>query len=223
MKNKKKNNAGSLALIPGKFKARMWPWLFVLLAALILAATYIQIAIEFNDPARNVCAYCTDYISYVYHYYQPVDNMLLVAGALVLVAVLCAILFIRKRKLTVTPSEIVYQKGRKTIEIPLSSIESINVKGKALFVAVPFKKFKFTKLKNAKAVLDAIVSQRNLLSTLEAQSNASMPDLSAMAAPLFANPTLAGKLAYFKKLLDTGLITKAEYNKYVDLSRKAEA
>ena len=44
-----------------------------------------------------------------------------------------------------------------------------------------------------------------------------------MAAPLLANPTLAGKLAYFKKLFETGLISKAEYNKYVDLSRKADA
>ena len=225
MKNKKKNTTDSLTLVNGKIKQRKWPWLFVLLAVLLLANTYIQIAIEFNNPETraNVCKFCTDYTSFVFHYSTWVDNTLLVAGALVLIAILCRILFVRKRTLTVTPTELVYKKGRKTIQIPLASIESVDARRSKLFVSVPFKKFKFAKLKNAKEVSDAIVSQKGFIATTFTLENDSIPSLTNMAAPLLANPTLAGKLAYFEKLFETGLISKAEYNKYVDLSRKADA
>ena len=113
--NKKLKNNEQLILAAGVFKKRMWPWLFVILAAVIAAACYALIAVEYFFGTK-VCETCTSYFTYTRHYYQFVNLTLIVVAALIVIAILCAIIFLRKRTLTVSTTQITDKKGRKTID-----------------------------------------------------------------------------------------------------------
>ena len=125
--------------------------------------------------------------------------------------------------LTLSAAELTYKKGRKVVNIPLNSILSIDFCANGIIVAVPHVKFKFAQLKNKKEVYDALYEQTNAPSGVTTTTViAPTQSLTAMAAPLLANPTLEGKLAYFGKLREAGLITKQQYDKYIDQSYKAD-
>ena len=143
----------------GIFKKRMWPWLFVFLAALLTVASYAQIAIEFFSE-NNLCPYCTDFFSYYFfHHEDYLITTFVIVSALIILAILCAIIFIRKRVLVITTTAILFKKGEKLIKIPLSTIESIDTGANSILVFVPFKKFKFAKLQNKKELYDTLLSQ----------------------------------------------------------------
>ena len=143
----------------GVFKKRMWPWLFVFLAALVTIASYAQIAIEFFSE-NNLCPYCTDFFSYYFfHYEDYLITTFVIVGSLIVLAILCAIIFIRKRVLVITTTAILFKKGENFIKIPLSTIENIDTGANSILVFVPFKKFKFANLQNKKELYDTLLSQ----------------------------------------------------------------
>lgn len=209
-------------LAKGVFKKKSWPWIFVIAAILTAVVALGAKVVEFFTACRcgNHCANPVNYITV--HYMGLVNLVLIIAGVLVLVAILCAILFVRKRTLVLTANELTYKKGRKVVNIPVDSIQKIDFCAKGITVDVPHVKFKFVQLKNKKEVYDALLSQINALSTITTTVIAPTQSLTALAAPLLANPTLQGKLAYFGKLRESGLITKQQYDKYVDQSYKAD-
>ena len=222
MKNKQTTESQYLA--QGVYKKRILPCLLVIAAALSVAAVYAIIAIEFFTAPR--CGgECKTYFNYTFHYANLINFVLAVALVLVLVVIIGAILFIRKRTLVVTPSAILYRRGRKVVNIPLNTIESINFALAGIRVTTSDDKYKFSKLKNKKEIYDTILTQMNpsystginAVATLAAQS------LAVMAAPMLNTPTLQGKLAYFKKLLESGVITPEQYDKYIEQSLKAES
>ena len=206
----------------GVFKKKSWPWIFVIAAILTAVVTLVAKVVEFFTACR--CGdHCSNAVNYItIHYMGLVSLVLIVAGALVLVAILCAILFVRKRTLVLTASELTYKKGRKVVNIPLDSIQNVDFSSNGITVAVPHVKFKFSQLKNKKEVYDALIAQTNATSSITTTVIAPAQSLTALAAPLLANPTLQGKLAYFGKLRESGLITKQQYDKYVDQSYKAD-
>ena len=216
--NKKLKNNEQLILAAGVFKKRMWPWLFVILAAVIAAACYALIAVEYFFGTK-VCETCTSYFTYTRHYYQFVNLTLIVVAALIVIAILCAIIFLRKRTLTVSTTQITYKKGRKTIEIPLSTIHSIDTASSCVIVNVPFKKFKFKQLKNKKEIYDALLEQ--LVAPVIHAKEAVITTPITLTAPAAANtasakPSLSEtKVRYFQSLLNAGVITPAQFDSYV--------
>ena len=223
VKHKKKVKVAPQYLAKGVFKKKAWPWLFVVAAILVVVAVLGLKVVEFMTASQ--CGdHCTSPVSYITIHYQGLVNLVaIVAGALVLVAVLGAILFVRKRTLTLSATELTYKKGRKVVNIPLNSIQKIEFCNKGIVVTVPHVKFKFTKLKNKKEMYDALLAQINCASSYTTTTViAPNQSLTALAAPLLANPTLEGKLAYFGKLRESGLISKQQYDKYVDQSYKAD-
>ena len=206
----------------GVFKKKSWPWIFVIVAILTVVVALVAKVVEFLTACR--CGdHCTNAVNYItVHYMGLVNLVLIIAGALVLVAILCAILFARKRTLVLTANELTYKKGRKVVNIPLDSIQNVDFSSNGITVAVPHVKFKFSQLKNKKEVYDALIAHTNATSSITTTVIAPTQSLTALAAPLLANPTLQGKLAYFGKLRESGLITKQQYDKYVDQSYKAD-
>ena len=159
MENTNQNNKEPVVLITGIFKKRNWPWLFVLLAAILTVASYIQIGIEYFGP-DNCCSYCTDPFSYYFfHYQEQLFTLLTVVCILIVLAILCPIIFLRKRILVITTTAILFKKGSKVIKIPLSTVKSIDTGATSLIVNIPFKKFKFAKLENKKDVYDTLYTQ----------------------------------------------------------------
>ncbi len=156
------NKTGSIEtriLAGGIFKKRMWPWLFVLLAAILAIASYVQVAIEFFGE-DSLCPYCPDYFTYYfYHHNQWLIATFIIVCALIVLAALCAIIFIRKRTLVITTNAILFKKGARIIQIPLSTIEDIDTGAHSLLVTVPFKKFRFAKLENKKEIYDILLNQ----------------------------------------------------------------
>lgn len=153
------NNTDNRILAAGIFKRRLWPWLFVFLAAILVIASYTQVAIEFFGE-NTLCYFCPDFFSYFfYHHYQWLITTFIIVASLIVVAILCAIIFIRKRTLFVTASTIFYKRGQKLIQIPLSTIENIDTGAQSIYVFVPFKKFKFAKLANKKELYDVLLAQ----------------------------------------------------------------
>lgn len=166
------NNNDNKILASGIFKKRLWPWLFVFLAAILVIASYTQVAIEFYGE-NTLCYFCPDFFTYFfYHHYQWLMTTFIIVASLIVVAILCAIIFIRKRTLVITTSAIFFKKGQNLIQIPLSTIENIDTGSQSLYVFVPFKKFKFAKLENKKELYDALLSQLSAPMTI---INSSLP------------------------------------------------
>ena len=210
-------------LAKGVFKKKAWPWLFVIAALVTVVVAFIPNIVEFNTASK--CGdHCADAYTYITTHYIGLVNLVgIIAGSLILVAIICAIFFVKKRTLTLSASELTYKKGRKVVNIPLNSILSIDFCANGIIVAVPHVKFKFAQLKNKKAIYDALYEQTNAPAGVTTTTViAPTQSLTALAAPLLANPTLQGKLAYFGKLYEGGLITKQQYDKYVDQSYKAD-
>ena len=226
MKNKKTVKiAESQILAKGIFKKTVWPWLLVIAAVLAVAVFFSVIAVEFFTAPRCEDHLCENFSSYVFHYIRVINVLVVVAAALILVAILGAILFVRKRTLLVSADALTYKKGRKVIHVPFESIQGIDSGVSSITVTVPYNKFKFTNLKNRKEVYDTLFTRLNTSVTTTTTKTVISPyqSLSAMAAPLLENPTLEGKLAYFQKLHESGLITDKQYNTYVAQSRKADS
>ena len=223
VKAKKVKAVAPQYLAKGVFKKKAWPWLFVVAAILVVVVVLGLKVAEFSTASKcgDHCSSAIDYITI--HYANLISLVAIIAGALVVVAILGAILFVRKRTLTLSASELTYKKGRKVVNIPLDSIQNIEFCNKGIVVTVPHVKFKFTKLKNKKEMYDALLAQTNAPTSVTTTTViAPNQSLTAMAAPLLANPTLEGKLAYFGKLRESGLITKQQYDKYIDQSYKAD-
>lgn len=226
MKNKKKVKlATSETLVTGTFKKRNWPWLFVLAAAIIPAVFYSAIAIEFFFFAKCGEGHtCNTYYDYTFHYANAINSMLVLIGALVVLAILCAILFVRKRRLILTNTHLIYTKGRKTTKIEVSSIKDVDVGAKSVIVKVPFKKFRFAKLKNKREVYNAL----NALLQAPVAETTTVVTETVTTAP--AVPTVAvglptttdGKLAYFQSLLAAKVITPEQFNKYATTVLKTD-
>jgi len=226
MKNKKTVKiTDSQILAKGIFKKTFWPWLLVIVAALTLAVFYSFVAIEFFNAPRCEEHLCDTFYAYCFHYSGLINILVIVAAALVLVAILSAIFFVRKRTLVISTAALTYKKGRKVIHIPFESIQDIDIGTSSVTVTVPYNKFKFKKLKNRKEVYDTLFTRLNTSVTTTTTKTVISPyqSLTAMAAPLLENPTLEGKLAYFQKLHESGLITDKQYDKYVAQSRKADS
>lgn len=226
MKSKKNVKAAEPQyLAQGVYKKKNWPWLFVIAAVLAVAATYAKVAIEFFTAPR--CGEeCQTFYDYTFHYADLINFVLIVGAALVLVAILCAIFFVRKRSLTVSVTALTYKKGRKVVNIPLDTIKSIDFSATGVIVTVPHVKFKFSKLKNKKEIYDTLFTQLSApaaATATETTTTVATQSLTTMAAPMLNNPTLQGKLAYFRKLLDCGVITPEQYDKYIAQSFKADS
>ncbi len=223
MKNKKKNKvAPQASVITGVFKKTFWPWLFIIAAVAIPVYTYECLLIEFLS-ADKICAdtCCNSFFSYTFHYTSLIDKMWIVIAGLVVVAILCRILFVRKRKLIVANDAITYKKGGKVRKIPYSSVQGVTVKRARLILNVPFKKIKIRKLKNAIAVRDAINAQ------LQAPAEAVAEEKAADAQPKSISdlPYTIGinlpaatqsKVLYFQNLLASKVITPEQYEAYTN-------
>ena len=163
------NNNQILAI--ASFKKKSWPWLFVLLAALTFIVPFIIVYIEFLD---SYCRHCFNFWDYFcFHQTELFVGTLITTGALLLIAILGAIIFVRKQALVITNSTIIYKKGRKLIQIPLSTIQNIDTGAKSLLVNVPFKKFRFKKLQNKKELYDALYTQLATTATTAVYTNVS--------------------------------------------------
>ena len=173
----KNNSSDSRVLVAGIFKRRAWPWLFVLLAALLTVASYIQVALEFFGE-NTLCPFCPDLFTYYFfHHNEWLITTFVIVCALVVIAALCAILFIRKRTLIVTTTAILFKKGNQSvIQIPFSTIERIDSGANSLIVNVPFKKFKFAKLENKKELYDVLLAQLTTPATMLGYSTSSIYD-----------------------------------------------
>ena len=217
MKNKKNVKAAEPTfLAKGIYKKRVWPWIFIIAAILAVAAFIAVVAIEFSNGPKCIDHKCSELINYLYHYNIP----LMIACIAAVVVILCALFSFRKRSLTVSATAITFKKGRKTIEIPLTSIKSIDTGASSIIVTVPFVMFKLSQLKNKKEIYDVLLTQMNAPA---ATTVTSPQNLTAMATPLLTNPTLQGKLAYFKNLRDANLISAEQYDNYVAQSFKADS
>lgn len=228
MKNKKKNKVvHQNALTTGIFKKAFWPWLFVIAAVVIPAYTYECLLVEFYSSTK-ICSdgCCKNFYSYLFHYAELIDTLWIAVGALVLVTILCAILFVRKCTLVVESDAISYKRGRKIRKIPLSSVKNVTVKKNTLTIAVPFKKFKIKRLKNAKEVYEAINA---LLNPTDAQASVAQ----TVAAPKSIDelPLTIGinlpaavqsKILYFQNLLASKVITPEQYEAYTNKVLAAE-
>lgn len=202
MKNKKTKLATTTFLATGIFKNRSLASFLIIVAILLPVTLYSMIAVEFFCFKRcNETPACATFYAYTEHYTDAINYMLIAAVALLVVSILCAILFVRKRSLTLTATMLTYQKGKKTIRIPLSSIENIDVGLSSLIVKIPHKKFKFKKLKNKKELYDA------LLPLLQA------PVATSATAVSLPN-TSEGKIRYFQKLQELGVITPEQFQQY---------
>ncbi len=221
MKNKKNVKvAASNVLAAGVFKKRWWPCLFLIVAAIIPTVIYSYIAIEFAWFRRCVNE-CQTFYDYTFHYGRTVINPMLIAIAVLLgVALLCVIIFIRKRSLIITANKLVYTKGKKSLEIPLSSMKGIDVGSSSLIVDVPYRTFKFTQLKNKKALYDTLFTL--LQSPATVTKTATVATTPVVAAPAVSTTTVKlpttteGKIRYFQSLLDAGVITKEQFDKYTN-------
>jgi hypothetical protein len=217
MKNKKKNKkAANKAVAIGVFKKTFWPWLFIIAAVAIAFYSYECLLIEFLG-ADKICsdACCNNFFSYTFHYTPQIDKMWIVIAGLVVVAILCRILFVRKRKLTVTDDAIIYKKGLRTRNIPLSTVKGVTVKRKRLVIKTASKKIKIKKLKNKQQICDAItkpqVAPAEALKVAPAVVN--VPNLSNV--PVTALQAAAqDKVRYFQSLLDSKVITPAQFDAY---------
>ena len=207
-KQKKIQNTVTNVVATGVFKKRKWPWLFVLAAAIIPAVFYATLAVEFFWFKKcGVGHVCQTYYAYTFHYEKPINSLLILIGILLLLAILCAILFIRKRKLTLTGTYLIYQKGRKINKIPLSSIEEISGNASSITIKVPFKKLKFAKLINKKEFCDLLI----------ALVNAPATPIAAVRTTKGPKPTIAeSKIQYFQSLLAAGVITDEQFSKYTN-------
>lgn len=217
MKNKKKVKlAATDTVVAGVFKKRSWPWLFVIAGAILAACYYIIFLVEFLGPNKKCPETCCDnFYNYTFHYGNFINTLWIIVGVLVLIAILCALIFIRKRSLVVTDAHIIYTNGRKTRKIPLSTVESIDTGISSVIVRVPFKKFKFAKLKNKKEVYDALLNLLQTPATVVTETvKTSIP---AIAATTVSLPTTTeGKIRYFQTLLATGVITPEQFKKYTN-------
>ncbi|MBO5932005.1 MAG: hypothetical protein J6Q70_07220 [Clostridia bacterium] len=165
------NNNQILAI--ASFKKKSWPWLFVLLAALTFIVPFIIVYIEFFG-SYCLCSRCLNIWDYFYfHQTELFVGTLITTGALLLIAILGAIIFVRKQALVITNSTIIYKKGRKLIQIPLSTIQNIDTGAKSLLVNVPFKKFRFKKLQNKKELYDVLYTQLASTATTAVYTNVS--------------------------------------------------
>lgn len=219
MKNKKKAKAVEPQfLAQGIYKKRVFPWLVVIAAILAVAALVAYIAFEFYNAPKCIDHKCDGLFNYCFHYNTP----LMIACIAALVLILLAIILPRKRTLTVTASTLTYKKGRKVVNIDINSIQNIDTGASSVLVTVPHVKFKFAGLKNKKEIYDVLFTQIN---ASVASNTATIPtqSLTVMASPMLTNPTLQGKLAYFKKLHDSGLISGEQYDKYIAQSFKADS
>ncbi len=206
----KKQKIAPQALATGVFKKRKWPWLFILAAIIVPVVTFAMITVEFFFFKR--CNDCSSLYAYTFHYEDLLNTVWLVVAILVALAILCAILFVRKRSLTLTATQLIYKKGRKTINIELSSIESIDTGAKSIKVKVPFKKFRFAKLKNKKEFYDALNAQLQAPTIV-----VTTPSTTAHVSTSVSLPTTAeGKIRYFQSLLAAKVITPEQYEKYTN-------
>lgn len=217
MKNKKKNKvAANNAVAIGVFKKTFWPWLFIIAAAAIAFYTYECLLIEFigvDKICSDTC--CNNFFSYTFHYTPLIDKMWIVIAGLVVIAILCRILFVRKRKLTVTNDAVIYKKGLRVRNIPLSSVKDVKIKRKRLIIKAASKKIKIKKLKNKQQICDAITKPQaapaEALKVAPAVVN--VPNLSNV--PVTALQAAAqDKVRYFQSLLDSKVITPAQFDAY---------
>ena len=211
MENKKNIKVEeSAVLATGIYKKRVWPWLLIIGSILLVGAFVAFIAVEFsNDPKCNNHV-CSSFLKYATHYNVP----LMIACALVVVSVIIVILFTNKRYLTVTTTALSFKKGNKNVELPIKFIEKIDTGSSSLIVSIPYVTLKIAKLKNKKEVYDAIMKQK-MANNIVAEASAPIP------AKAMSNTE--GKLAYFKKLYNSNLITREQYEKYVSKSLKADS
>ena len=172
MENSTNTNNNQILAI-ASFKKKSWPWLFVLLAALTIIVSYITVYIEFWGP-NCLCSRCLSIWDYFcLHQTELLVGTLITAAALLLIAILGAIIFVRKQALVITNSTIIYKRGRKLIQIPLSTIQNIDTGAKSLLVNVPFKKFRFAKLQNKKELYDVLYTQLATTATTAVYTNVS--------------------------------------------------
>lgn len=203
------------ALATGIYKKRVWPWLLILVSILIVAAFIALIAIEFFNAPRCENHTCETFLEYAIHY----NPFLMIACAFVLIVILCVIISVRKRYLTVTATTLTFKKGRKVVEIPIDYIKSIDTGASSITVKLPYKKFKIAKLKNKTEVYDVIASQMKVLA--EAPTAPAKTIFTPISNEAIINAE--GKLAYFKKLYDSKLITFEQYEKYITQSLRTNS
>ena len=219
MKNKKKVKAAEPQILAkGIYKKRAFPCMVIIAAILAVVAFFAYIVLEFYQAPKCIDHKCDELLNYFFHYNIP----LMIACIAALVLILFAIILPRKRSLTVTASTLTFKKGRKIIEIDINSIKSIDTGVSSVIVTVPHVKFKLAKLKNKKEIYDVLFTQINAAAATET-AVVSTSSLTTMASPMLTNPTLQGKLAYFKKLHDSGLISGEQYDKYIAQSFKADS
>lgn len=208
MKKQKKNQITNMQTVSvGILSKRKWNWLFVLAATLIAAVFYTIVTIEYFYFKKCDC--CTTYYTYLFHYRALINNLWIVIGGLILLAMLCAVLFIRKRKLILTPSNLIYQKGRRSCVIPFTSIKNIKDNKKGITVRVPGRKFKFVKIKNKREFCIALSTLLKLPLTTVEKTKTTSPVVTE------------GKIQYFEALLAADLITKEQFNRYVSAALSA--
>ena len=205
-KNTAKKQHKEAILAKGIFKKRFWPWILVIAAVAVVAYAYIGTFFTFTNGNYACChgAYCTDYAEFLgYHYANFINQNLIIAGILVAVDLILIILFCRKRTLVVTPSAVAYKKGhRKALIIPIDQIKHIDTGASKVIVKVPFTKFRFRRLKNKKAIYDAVLSVQNA------------PISVAVAAPVQVAPkTVEEQLQELQNQLAIGEISQEQFAK----------
>ena len=219
MKNKKKNKvAANNTVAIGVFKKTFWPWLFIIAAVAIAAYSYARLLLEFFGDGK-ICSdeCCNNFFKYTFHYTASVDKLWIVIAGLVVAAILCRILFVRKRKLTVTNDAVIYKKGLRVRNIPLSSVKDVKIKRKRLIIKAASKKIKIKKLKNKQQIRDVITKPQEapVEAAQVAPVKVNVPTLSNVPVTALQNAA-QDKVRYFQSLLDSKVITPAQFETYTN-------
>ena len=204
---KKMKNLPDNTLAKGVFQRRKWPWF---LAAVGAALSLISYAIAAFGWSRQ---------------FALLNTFVAVGIVFVLGAILGAIFLCPKRALSIFPDKITFTKGREIVEMPMESIEHVDV---ALFngivISVPEKKVKIVQLVNRKEVYDTLIIR--LYAPAPVSAPAAVPTASATATPAStppassANALAESKIRYFLKLLSAGAITEEQFKAYSEQALK---
>ena len=123
------------ALATGIYKKRVWPWLLILVSILIVAAFIALIAIEFFNAPRCENHTCETFLEYAIHY----NPFLMIACAFVLIVILCVIISVRKRYLTVTATTLTFKKDVRLLKFRLITLRVLTLVLPALSLSSPIK------------------------------------------------------------------------------------
>ena len=201
------------ALATGVFKARKWSWVFSAVALLALVIYVGTIAYEYLGS--GTCGFCPSFRAHMGHYI-PTFFYLFIAW---IVASALVFLLARwpKRSLTVTAAKVCFKSGRTDIRIPLSALERVEATKKGtLKITVPLKKFKFKHLQNANDLCQTLLLCMNPSATLS--TVVTPPTVEEKKE----EPLSAGKIRYFQKLYNDGVITEVQFNEYITQALAAD-